>query len=357
MVTEAQQARLDTEAFGNKVFAEFTHSMGTMLVVLGDRLGLYKALAGRGPVTSEELASLTGLDGRYVQEWLNGMVACGYLEYLPDDRRYLLPEEWVPVLADEGGPAFMGAVLSMAPHILGVIDEVETSFRTGGGVHQSHYNHRLWGEMQRQSASLFNHMLVPVIIPAIPGGVEKLERGARVVDLGSGGGRALIRLAQAFPASTFVGYDVLPAQVELATRSARAAGVSDRVEFRVRDVQDGLDTQFDIITSFDVVHDAAHPGPFLKAIRQALAPDGAYAMLEPAAGESLEDNIGPIGTFLYGSSVFYCMTTALAVGGEGTGTAGLPPSRVRGLASGAGFGNVEHIDIPHPIYTMYVLTP
>jgi SAM-dependent methyltransferase len=357
MVTQTQRPRLDTEAFGDKVFTEFTHTIGTFLVVLGDRLGLFKALAGHGPVSNDELASLTGFDRRYVGEWLNGMVASGYLEYIPDDRRYILPDEWAPVLADEGGIAFMGGALSLVPYMMGVIDEVEGSFRTGGGVHQSHYDHRMWADMQRESDGFFNHLLVQAIIPSISGAAEKLERGARVADVGSGGGVALIRLAEAYPASTFVGYDAFPAQVELATSNAKEAGVSDRVEFRVRDVLDGLDEQFDLMTSFDVVHDATRPGRFLGAVHDALKPDGAYAMLEPAAGETLEENIGPVGTFLYGASIFYCMTTSLAVGGEGIGTAGLPPSRVQALAENAGFSSVETVDLPHPLYAMFVLRP
>lgn len=357
MVTQTQQSRPGTEAFGNKVFTDFTHTIGTFLTVLGDRLGLFKALAGRGPVTNDELASLTGLDRRYVGEWLNGMVAAGSLEYIPDDQRYVLPDEWVPVLADEGGVAFMGGALALVPYMMGVIDEVESSFRSGGGVHQSHYDHRMWSEMQRQSEGVFNHLLAPAIVPSIPGAFEKLERGARVADVGAGGGMALVRLAAAYPASTFVGYDAFPAQVRLATENAQQAGVSDRLEFRIRDVLDGLDERFDLITSFDVVHDSARPGKFLEAVHDALKPDGAYAMLEPAAGETLEDNIGPVGTFLYGASIFYCMTTALAIGGEGIGTAGLPPSRVKALAEDAGFSTVEHIDFPHPLYAMFVLRP
>ena len=184
-----------------------------------------------------------------------------------------------------------------------------------------------------------------------------LERGADVADIGCGRARALINLARAFPASRYTGYDSFPLNVREAEANVAAAGLTDRVHIEERDVAQGLPMQFDVITSFDVVHDAADPLGMLRAIRQALRPGGRYVAVEPGIGERLEENIGMLGTLFYTSSLFYCMTVSLAEGGAGLGTAGLPESKLRELCTQAGFSDVRRMPIEDPFHTVYEITP
>jgi 2-polyprenyl-3-methyl-5-hydroxy-6-metoxy-1,4-benzoquinol methylase len=194
-------------------------------------------------------------------------------------------------------------------------------------------------------------------VPAIEGLQERLERGVRWADVGCGAGLALIRLAQAFPSSTFVGYDAFDGQLALARQEAAAAGVEDRVRFEVLDAAAGLPERYDVVSTFDVVHDAVDPQALVRAVRDALAPDGIYVLLEMNSADDPEENVGPVATLMYGVSVVYCMTTSLAHGGHGLGTLGLPEARVRELCSDSGFGTVERIPLEDPFNALYAVRP
>ncbi len=352
MVVEAAP---DVVPFEERASGDFISTITIAMAALGDRLGLFATLSTNGPLTSQEMADAAGVNERYAREWLSGMACAGYLEHEPQSGRFTLPKDHATLLADEGGPSFMGGLLQQTPAIFAAFDHVAEAFRGGGGVHQAEYHQGFWEGMQRDSAGLFNHLLVQEWIPAVPDLQRLLEQGALVADIGCGSGLALIRLAEAFPASRFVGYDNFPAQIGRATANVASANLSDRIRIESRSADDGLPETYDVITSFDVVHDASHPARLLGAIRQALNPGGRYVMLEPAAGETLEENYGPVGAFLYGASIFYCMTTSLAEGGEGLGTAGLPESKVHALATEAGFEEVRRIPIEHPLYALYEL--
>lgn len=344
-------------AFVGKAFSDASGSFATVLAAIGDRLGLFKDLAAHGPATSGELAARTGINERYAREWLSGLASAGYLEYDPTSHRFTLPPEHIPVLAQEGGPIFLGGAYQMTLGYLSVLDHVIAAFRAGGGVSQSTYGTEVWEGMERFGASMYDNLLVPVWIPAIPGLRDKLERGAQVADVGCGSGRALITLAQAFPNSHYVGYDSFETQVARATANAAAAGVADRVRFEQRDVAQGLPEQYDVIATFDVVHDAVEPLRLLRAIRQGLKPDGVYLCLEFNCSDKLEENAGPLGTIIYGISVMYCMTTSLAAGGEGLGTAGLPEAKLWTLSHEAGFGSLRRVPIDNPMSALYEIRP
>jgi ubiquinone/menaquinone biosynthesis C-methylase UbiE len=184
---------------------------------------------------------------------------------------------------------------------------------------------------------------------------RRLDQGARWADVGCGAGLAVIRLAEAFPASTFVGYDNFEGQLELARRAADDAGVSDRVRFELHDAATGLPETFDVISTFDVVHDATDPKALVSAVHRGLDRDGTYLMLEMNSADDPDENTGPLATLLYGVSVLYCMTTSLAHGGAGLGTCGLPEVRVRELCRRAGFGSVERLDLQDPFNSLYVV--
>jgi 2-polyprenyl-3-methyl-5-hydroxy-6-metoxy-1,4-benzoquinol methylase len=323
---------------------------------IGDRLGLFKELA-RGSASSVELATHTGLNERYVREWLGAMVSASYVEYNPVNDRFTLPPEHIPVLAQESGPFFFGGVHQMLIGMMGPLKQLEQAFRDGGGVPQSAYDDNMWDGMERFTKGWFENLLVQQWIPAMPDVEAMLVAGADVADVGCGRGQALIKLAQTYPNSRYVGYDAFGPTIERANRNAQMAGVANRVRFQQLDVSLGLPEQYDIITTFDVVHDAINPRGLLRAIRHALRPDGRYVCLEINSSGKLEENVGPLGSFFYGVSVLYCMTTSLAGHGEGLGTVGLPPPKVQEICLEAGFSSVRRLPIENPFNNVFEVKP
>lgn len=345
------------EAFFEKALGDLSGTMAMVMCSIGDRLGLFKDLAGHGPSTSRELAERTGINERYAREWLAGMNSAGYLRFDPTDRRYTLPREHAPVLAAEGGPFFIGGAYEIIPAALKPLEEVVEAFRRGGGVQQTAYCEHFWTGLQRFTSTWFENLLVQEWLPSVPALQAKLERGAGVADIGCGNGLALIKLAQTFPKSRYVGYDVFEPAIADATANAKKAGLSDRISFKQVDVVEGLPEQYDLITTFDVVHDMVKPRKALRAIRQGLVPDGVYLMLEVNSADKQEENVGPVATLMYGFSLTYCMTTSLANGGEGLGTLGLPESKVRELCLEAGFSSVRRLPLENAFNTLYEIRP
>ena len=343
------------EAFVGQVLANTSAAMVTTLAALGDRLGLFKTLAASGPATSAEIAAGAGIVERYAREWLGGMTSAGYVTYDPATRRFALPPEHVAALADEGGPMFFGGVYEMLLSASSVVDRVAEAFRAGGGVPQSAYDDRFWDGMERFSGGWYDNLLVQQWLPAMPDVQRRLRDGADVADVGCGRGRALIRLAQAYPASRYVGYDAFAPSVERATAQAREAGVADRVRYEVRDAASDLPGPVDVITTFDVIHDAVDPVAVLRSIFRALKPDGIYVCLDANCSDKLEENTGPIGSIFHGISILYCMTTSLAGGGAGLGTLGVHEHKLRELATVIGFRDIRRVPIEDPFNNLYEL--
>jgi SAM-dependent methyltransferase len=329
--------------------------MTTLFCVVGDRLGLFQALADGGPATSEDLSARAGVDERYAREWLRGLTAAGYLEHDRNAGTFSIPAAHVPVLAEEGGPFFFGGVYQETAGSLPTLGRLIHVFRDGGGVAQSEFGPDLWAGMERFTGAWFDHLLVPVWLPALPETAGLLEAGAEVADVGCGAGRALIRLAETYPKSTFVGFDAFEGQLERARANAAAADLEDRVSFELFDAAKGLPARYDVITTFDVVHDAVDPLGLMRSIRDALTERGVYVMLEINSADDPADNLGPLAALFYGFSLFYCMTSSLAHGGAGLGTCGMPEARVRQLASEAGFSHVTRAPVDNPFNVIYEL--
>ena len=341
--------------FTGRVLADSAAAATIVLAALGDRTGLFKDLAQHGPGTSGELASRTGLSERYVREWACGMFAAGYLDYDEARQRYALPAEHVPALAAEPGPAFFGGVHQELIGAIQRYDQVAEAFRHGGGVRPADLHPDVWAGTSRFTAQWHQNTLVQQWLPLVPQTTAKLRAGARVADVGCGTGQALIALARAFPGITATGYDVHRPSVEQARRAAAEAGLAGRIGYQVLDAAAGLPASFDVVTTFDVVHDAVDPLGLLRSIRDALRPGGRYLCLEINCSDRAAANTGPIATLLYGFSVLYCMTTSLAEGGEGLGTLGLPEPVLRELAGKAGFTGVRRVEMDNPFNSLYEL--
>ncbi len=325
------------------------------MAALGDRLGIWKDLAAHGPATSTQLARRMGLSERHVREWLASMAAADYLSYDAATATFSLAPDRAAVLADEGGPMFLGGVPELLVSYLKPYERLVETFRTGGGVPQSAFPEATYRGQARFSAGWYEHLLVQRWLPAA--GLDgALASGLRLCDVGCGGGRALVKLAQSYPASRFVGYDVYGPNVHRARELADRAGVADRVQFHQLDAAAGIRETFDAITTFDVVHDAVDPEQLLRAIRGALAARGTYLCLEIKCGARVEDNLGPVGALMHGVSVLYCMSTSLAHGGAALGTCGLHERRLRELASTAGFSGVTKLAIDDAFNDLYALT-
>ncbi len=344
-----------TEEFVRRALADAAAFTTVLMAGIGDKFGLFKGLSLHGPATSAALAKLTGIQERYAREWLGAMAAAGYLDYDPNTGKFSLPEAQVPVLAQEGGPMFFGALHGELLGIMPVVDRLLNAFSRGGGVPQEHYPLEVYDCMDRFTSMWHNNLLVQQWIPALPEVKARLEEGIQVADLGCGRGRASVNLAKAFPRSTYVGYDNFEPNIQFARRLAEENEVQDRVRFELLDASRGLPKRFDLITTFDVIHDAANPRGLLLAIREALNSGGTYLCLDINCSDKLEENFGPLGALFHGFSVLYCMTTSLAAGGEGLGTLGLPEPRLKEFAREAGFLQVRRVPLDNPFNNLYEL--
>jgi hypothetical protein len=262
--------------FSDRLFEDMAASLRAPLSYIGDRLGIFKALASSGPVTSAELAQRMGLNVRYIRAWLEAMTAAEYVEYRPADRKFVLPPEHAAVLVDEESPKFMGGGLEgFLPMVL-VTPKIQAAFHTGKGIAYSDLMPEAFESQARWSAPGFKHELVQKWIAAMPQVEQRLRAGGTAADVGCGQGVASIVLAKAFPKSRFWGYDPYEPAIEQARLSAKAAGVGDRVTFEAVDGVRLPPRGFDLITSFDVLHDSADPSAIVRSIRGALGADGSY---------------------------------------------------------------------------------
>jgi 2-polyprenyl-3-methyl-5-hydroxy-6-metoxy-1,4-benzoquinol methylase len=283
------------------------------------------------------------------------MAAGGYVTYA--DNRFTLPASHVPVLAADdtpvSGTGMLAWVLAVAPRI----DDIVTSMRTGSGVPMSSYGPEFVRAMDRFSAPMYANSLVGSWLPELPELDGKLRSGAKVADVGCGAGRAIVELAKAYPKSRFVGFDSSADQLDRARAHAAAAGVADRVAFRLGDVRTASADTFDVVTTFDVVHDSGDPLRLVRAVRSMLGENGIYLCVEPTSAPALEDNLNPLGATFYAVSLMYCLQVAVAEGGEGLGTLGLPAPTLEELCRRAGFRTVTQIPIADPMNSFYLVRP
>lgn len=307
-------------AFMGKVVGELGALLSAPLVLIGDKLGLYKAMADGAPVTSTELAEQTGLTERYVREWLVNQAAGGYMAYDPATGRYCLPPEQALALTDEDSPYFVCGGFQAMLALCRAEPRIAEAFRTGEGMFWGEHDHNLFHGTERFFKPGYIAHLTAHWIPALDGVEAKLKAGAKAADVGCGHGASTIIMAQAYPNSRFFGYDNHAPSIERARHAAREAGVEDRVEFHVAGSEDFPGEGYDLIAFFDCFHDLGNPAGSAKRARETLSADGAVMIVEPMAGNAVEENLNPVGRVFSGASVLCCTPNALAYGGHALGT-------------------------------------
>jgi len=341
------------KSFVEQIFGDMAGAMTTGLGYVGVQTGLFRTMQGQGMMTVGRLAEAADLQPRYVEEWLKGMVCAGYVDYDATRETFALPDEHAFLLASDGTDHFAGGMFSMAPALLKVAPQVAQAFRQGGGVAFEDFGNDCVSALDLLNRGNYDHKLASYWLQAVPDVVARLEAGGRALDVGCGTGRASIVLADAFPASSFLGIDLNRESVDLAIRAA--AQSHPNVKFIAQSVEDlDSDETFDLILACDCVHDFSDPVNTLVAIRQRLGPDGVFFIIEPKAADRLEDNKHSIGTMFYGYSVFHCMTQSLANGGPGLGTC-MGPARTESLMREAGFKEFQQLDIKSQVNLFYAV--
>jgi 2-polyprenyl-3-methyl-5-hydroxy-6-metoxy-1,4-benzoquinol methylase len=329
------------EAFLEQILTEAGAAMNAALVRIGDALGLYRAMGDAQPVTAAALAHRTATHERYVREWLNAQAAGGFVAYDPETDRYTLPAEHSIVLADEDSPFAQAGLFQAITASIRAEDRMIDAFRTGDGLGWHEHHHGLFHGVERLFAPAYRTSLIAEWIPALEGVQAKLESGALVADVGCGHGMSTILLAEAFPNSRFEGFDVHAESIAVARERAEAAGVADRVRFEIATADAVPRRDYDLVAVFDALHDMGDPHGAARHIRSTLHPDGTWMIVEPSAGDRIEDNFNPLGRLRYGFSTLVCTPGSLSQDGRaGLGTlAG--GARLSEVVLGAGFGSVR----------------
>ncbi len=342
MDVRGKLAPMDTaklEQFVLRAVDEVGATLNAALVVMGDRLGLYRALADGGPLTPTELAERTGTNERSVREWLSAQAAGGYVDH--EDGRFSLPPEHAVALTDADSPAYLPGFFEIA--LGSVLDSprITEAARNGGGFGWHEHNHHVHDGCERFFRPGYNANLIGSWLPALDGVVDRLTAGARVADVGCGHGASTILMAGAFPQSEFLGSDYHEGSIEAARERAREAGVNARFEVAPATGYSG--DGYALVTMFDCLHDMGDPVGAARHVRSTLAPDGVWMIVEPAAGNRLEDNLNPVGRAYYGFSTLLCTPASLSqdVGLALGAQAG--PAKIEGVVTQAGFTRFRQV--------------
>ncbi len=325
------------QAFLDRAVTDLAACYGGVMVSLGDKLGLYRALAGAGPLTSADLAERAGCAERYVREWLGSQVAADYVDYDPAAETYELPAEHAAVLADPDSSMLLTPAYNVPASMWIDEEQAVRAFRTGEGVPWGAHDERLFCGVAAFYQNAYAASLVPQWLPALDGVVEQLERGARVADIGCGHGHSTVLMAEAYPNSTFFGFDSHEASIAAAIENAEAAGVSDRVSFTVGTAADHPFEGFDLICFFDALHDMGDPVGAARHARSSLAEGGTVMLVEPYAADRVEGNKGPIGRLYYSASTALCCAHAISDGGQHVLGAQAGEARLADVFGEAGF--------------------
>ncbi|HEV8459606.1 MAG TPA: class I SAM-dependent methyltransferase [Gaiellaceae bacterium] len=322
---------------------EIGATVNAALVVMGDKLGLYRGLAGAGPLTPAELAKKTGTAERYVREWLNAQAAGGYVEYEADSGRYVLPPEQTAAFTDPESPAYLPGFFQIALGAVTDSPRITEAARSGEGIAWGDHVHDVHEGCERFFRPSYNAHLLTEWLPALDGVVAKLEAGATVADVGCGHGASTILMAEAFPASQFRGFDAHEESIDTAAERANAAGVVGQVVFSAEPASAYSGDGYDLVTMFDCLHDMGDPAGAARHVRASLAQDGTWMIVEPRAGDRVEENLNPVGRTYYGFSTLLCTPSSLSqeVGLALGAQAG--EARIREVVLSAGFSSFRRV--------------
>lgn len=343
------------KTFSQRIFKDMAGAMTAGFCYLGHKTGLFKTMANQGPLTLEQVVQYSGLQSRYVEEWLKGMACSGYLDYDSTEDIYNLPNEHAYLLASERTDHFAGGLFQMVPGTLAVAPQVAEAFHEGGGVAFDAYHDDIIEAINLINRGNYDHRLVSYWLKAIPGLIESLEAGGRTLDVGCGVGRVSLVLAEAFPNLECIGIDTHGGSIERAISEVEANGLHTRVSFSQKTIHELSDkASFDLITLSDCLHDFVQPLEMLHEIHKRLKENGVLFIIEPKVADNLEDNQNDITTMLYGFSIFHCMTQSLAKGGPGLGTC-MGPKATEALVRKAGFTYFKTLDIKSQVNSFYLV--
>ncbi|MBL8385819.1 MAG: methyltransferase domain-containing protein [Burkholderiales bacterium] len=348
--------RQKSQQFMQKVVGDVGTALAAALVIAGDNAGLFRAMAGAGPLTAAALASRCGIHARYAEEWLGAMACAGYVEHDAAADTFTLPDEHAAFLTDPASETYLGGLFTGLPGLMAMAPRLGEAFRRGDGIPFAEFGAGLPVALEAMNRSVYENRLARTWLPTMPAVVAALASGGRAIDVGCGTGVVPIALARAFPQARIDGLDLDARSIAIARGYAEAAGVAGRVRF-IEGSADALAAAgpYDFICTFDVIHDLPDPVGVLRAIRGALAAGGTYLMVEPRMGDRLEDNLGnPFGRMLYAISCLHCVPQSLAQGGPGLGAC-WGPARARALATEAGFGEFLPLPIRSPAMAFYAL--
>lgn len=326
------------QRFMQKVIGDVGTALSGALVLVGDRTGLFRAMAGAGPLQAAELARRSGVHPRYVEEWLAAMVCAGYVDHDPQTGRFTLPEEHAMYFADAAAETYLGGMFTGLPGMMAMAPKLADAFVQGKGLSFAEFGEGLPVALEQMNRTVYENRLVRSWLATMPQVVERLQAGGRAIDVGCGTGVVPLVLARAFPKASIEGLDLDPRSIAIARGYAEQAGLQQRVRF-IQAPVDALSGQpgYDLITTFDVVHDLPDPLGALRRIRAALSDGGTYLMVEPKVDDALERNReNPLGRMLSAMSCLHCVPQSLAQGGPGLGAC-WGPTRARELAAEAGF--------------------
>jgi 2-polyprenyl-3-methyl-5-hydroxy-6-metoxy-1,4-benzoquinol methylase len=298
--------------FIGQMLSDLGGAASIALVRIGDALGFYKTLHARGPMTVSQLAAATGVNERYLREWLSHQAASNYLSYDPATQKFTLPEEQAMVFAVDDSPVNMLGAFDAIVAFLGNQEKVQPAFKNGGGVAWGDQTSCLFCATARFFRPGYHNNLIANWLPALDGVVDKLQRGAKVADIGCGHGWSTVLMAKAFPNSEFIGYDFHPSSIEHAQAHAREHDVSANTRFEIATAKEFPGRDYDLVTFFDCLHDMGDPAGAAAHVRQSLKPDGSWMIVEPMAGDRLEENLNPVGRIFYAASTLVCVPTSLA---------------------------------------------
>jgi SAM-dependent methyltransferase len=339
MAMQIDQHKLDSLV--GRLFGDLSAGYGGVMVSLGNKLGLYRAMADAGPLSSHEVAKRAGCAERYVREWLNAQVAGGYVDYHPSSGTYELSPEQAAVLADDTSPVFLPHAWQCVASMWADEDKSLKAIKTGRGVSWGEHDERLFCGVAAFYRNAYSGSLVQEWLPALNGVVDKLSAGAVVADIGCGHGHSAVLMAKAYPTSRFFGFDVHDGSIEAARKVAHEAGVADRVSFAVAGADGYPGSDYDLICFFDCLHDMGDPTGAARHARETVARDGTAMVVEPFANDRVEDNRTPVARMFYAASTTVCCAHAIAEGGHEVLGAQAGEARLTDVLRKAGFSRLR----------------